>query len=91
MITVLKFEAPLYLVLSLDKSLAENNCFCHSTVHGSHFSVNLFVHIFMFTGETLGTPPIPTYFVTLISKWTIVGKWVKHIADKRGKVGKIRS
>ena len=32
---------------------------------------------------------IHTHFVTLIDKWTIVGWWVKHRADKRGKVGKI--
>ena len=29
---------------------------------------------------------IHTHFVTLIGKWTIVGGWVKHRADKRGKV-----
>ena len=34
---------------------------------------------------------IHTHFVTLIGKWTIVGGWVKHRADKRGKVGKIKS
>ena len=34
---------------------------------------------------------IHTHFVTLIGKWTIVGGWVKHQADKRDKVGKIKS
>ena len=29
---------------------------------------------------------IHTHFVTLIGKWTIIGGWVKHRADKRGKV-----
>ena len=33
---------------------------------------------------------IHTQFVTLICKWTIVGGWVKHLAHKRGKVGKLR-
>ena len=32
---------------------------------------------------------IHTHFVTLIGKLTIVGRWVKHRADKRGKVGKL--
>ena len=32
---------------------------------------------------------IHTHFVTPIGKWTIVGGWVKHRADKRGKVGKL--
>ena len=31
-----------------------------------------------------------THFVTLIGKWTFVGGWVKHRADKGGKVGKLR-
>ena len=30
---------------------------------------------------------IYTHFVTLIGKWTIVGGWIKHLADKREKVG----
>ena len=34
---------------------------------------------------------IYTHFVTLIGKWTIVGGWVKHRVNKRGKVGKIES
>ena len=34
---------------------------------------------------------IHTHFVTVIGKWTIVGGWVKHRVDKRGKVGKIKS
>ena len=34
---------------------------------------------------------IHTHFVTLIGNWTIVVGWVKHRADKRGKVGKIKS
>ena len=34
---------------------------------------------------------IHTHFVTLIGKGTIVGGWIKHRADKRGKVGKIKS
>ena len=33
---------------------------------------------------------IHTHFVPLIGKWTIVGGWVKHRADKRGKVGKLK-
>ena len=33
---------------------------------------------------------IHTHFVTLIGKWTIVGGWVKHWADKRGKVAKLK-
>ena len=33
---------------------------------------------------------IHTHFLTLIGKWTILGGWVKHRADKRGKVGKLR-
>ena len=33
---------------------------------------------------------IHTHFVTLIVKWTIVGGWVKHRADKRGKVTKLK-
>ena len=33
---------------------------------------------------------IHTHFVTLIGKWTIVGGWVKHLADKGGKVGVTR-
>ena len=33
---------------------------------------------------------IHTHFATLIGKWTIVGGWVKHRADKRGKVAKGR-
>ena len=32
---------------------------------------------------------IHTHFVTLMGKLTIVGGWVKHRADKRGKVGRI--
>ena len=32
---------------------------------------------------------IHTHFVTFIGKWTIVGGWVKHRADKRGKVAKL--
>ena len=32
---------------------------------------------------------IHTHFVTLIDKWTIVGGWVKHRADKRAKVAKL--
>ena len=31
---------------------------------------------------------IHTHFVTLIGKWTIVGRWVMHGADKRGKEAK---
>ena len=31
-----------------------------------------------------------THFVTLIGKWTIVGGWVKHQADERGKVAKLK-
>ena len=31
-----------------------------------------------------------THFVTLIGKWTIVGGWVKHRADKRDKVTKLK-
>ena len=31
---------------------------------------------------------IYTHFVTLIGKWMIVGGWVKHRADKCGKVDK---
>ena len=31
---------------------------------------------------------IHTHFVTLIDRWTIVGGWVKHRADKRGQVDK---
>ena len=34
---------------------------------------------------------IHTHIVTLIGKWTIVGGWVKHRANKRGEVGKIKS
>ena len=34
---------------------------------------------------------IHTHFVTLICKSTIIGGWVKHRADKRAKVGKIKS
>ena len=33
---------------------------------------------------------IHTHFVTLIGKWTIMGGWVKHLADKRDKVGETR-
>ena len=33
---------------------------------------------------------IHTHFVKLIGKWTIVGGWVKHRADKRGKVAKLK-
>ena len=33
---------------------------------------------------------IHTHFVALIGKWTIVGGWVKHRADKRGKVAKLK-
>ena len=33
---------------------------------------------------------IYTHFVTLIGKWTIVGGCVKHRADKRGKVAKLK-
>ena len=33
---------------------------------------------------------IHTHFVTLIGKWAIVGGWVKHRADKRGKVAKLK-
>ena len=33
---------------------------------------------------------IHTHFVTLIGKWTIVGGWVKHWADKRDKVAKLK-
>ena len=33
---------------------------------------------------------IHTHFVTLIGKWTIVDGWVKHRADKRVKVSKLR-
>ena len=33
---------------------------------------------------------IHTHCVTLIDKWTIVGGWVKHRADKRGRVAKLR-
>ena len=33
---------------------------------------------------------IHTHFVTLIGKWTIVGRWVKHWADKRGKEAKLK-
>ena len=33
---------------------------------------------------------IHTHFVTLIGKWTIVGGWVKHLADKRDKVAETR-
>ena len=31
---------------------------------------------------------IHTHFVTLIGKWTIVGRWVKHRDNKRGTVAK---
>ena len=31
-----------------------------------------------------------THFVALFGKWTIVGAWVKHRADKRGKEGVIK-
>ena len=31
-----------------------------------------------------------THFVTLIGKWMIVGGWVKHRDDKRGKVAKLK-
>ena len=33
---------------------------------------------------------VHTHFVTLIVKWTIVGGWVRHRADKRGKVAKLK-
>ena len=33
---------------------------------------------------------IHIHFVTLIGKWTIVGWWVKHQADKRRKVAKLK-
>ena len=33
---------------------------------------------------------IHTHFVSLIGKWTIVGGLVKHWADKRGKVAKLK-
>ena len=33
---------------------------------------------------------IHTHFVTLIGKWTIVGRWVMHWADKRGKEAKLK-
>ena len=33
---------------------------------------------------------IHTHFLRLIGKWTIVGGWVKHRADKRGKLAKLR-
>ena len=32
---------------------------------------------------------IHTHLVTLIGKWTIMGGWIKHRADKRGKVAKL--
>ena len=33
---------------------------------------------------------IHTHFATLFGKWTIVGGWVKHQADKRGKVARLK-
>ena len=33
---------------------------------------------------------INTHFVMLISKWTIVGGWVKHLFDKHDNVGETR-
>ena len=44
----------------------------------------------LINGDSFGDA-IHTHFVTLIGKWTIVGGWVKHRADKRGNVVKIKS
>ena len=43
---------------------------------------DLMVHLFK--------DAIHTHFVTLMSKWTTVGGWVKHRANKRGKVTKLK-
>ena len=40
--------------------------------------------------ESIFREAIHTHFVTFIGKWTIVGGWVKHRADKRGKVAKLK-
>ena len=40
--------------------------------------------------EALVRDAIHSHFVTLIGKWTIVGGWVKHWADKRDKVAQLK-
>ena len=48
------------------------------------------IRILSFGFVLLFRDAIHTHFVTLISKWTIVDGWVKHWADKRDKVGKLK-
>ena len=43
-----------------------------------------------FTYSKLLKDAIHTHFATLIGKWTIVGGWVKHRADNRGKVATLK-
>ena len=44
----------------------------------------------LFSTRSSSRDAIHTYFITLIGKWTIVGGWVRHRADKRGKATELK-